>query len=500
MGERLTKTELTRADIINICWQARDNLHRIIPNHHYKDYILLMLFLKYISDVEQAHQEGYMRQYDNNNQAMESERFIIPVGCGFYDLHTKNDDDNRGERINRAIEQIEAANHPKFDGMLQHIDFNSEQLGSTNDRDQLLKTLFEDFAKLDLHPSRITKNIIGEAYMHLIERFGHDAGKKAGEIYTPASVRKLVALLAKPEPGHLICDPTCGFGSLVLDTSLFAKDGHYHLYGQEKNGRTLALAKINMFLNGVDDAVLEWGDTLNDPKLLEEDKLLQFDRVVATPPFNSDKWGAENAASDPYGRFKRGHPPKSKGGWAFILHMLATAKRQKGRVIVVVPHGVLYRGAVEGRIRESLLRDNLLDTVIGLPEKLFSSVPIPIAVLVFDLQREAGGQLEDRKDILFIDASKECESERHINTLTPAHIKKIFVTAEERKEITKFSYLASFDEVAKNEFNLNIPRYVDVFDEEEFSLIDRHGDIKELFEELGKTHTRLEQHFNKLGI
>ena len=505
MSETLAKSDLTRAEVTNICWQSCDTFRGVVDASQYKDYILVMLFLKYMSDVWWAHHVRYMRQYKENtervNRAMQRERFILPKGCGFIDLHKDRNADNLGDLINIAIAEIEKKNHPKLDGVFQNIDFNTDQLGATKDRNRLLKTLLEDFAKLDLNPFRIKEDMIGEAYMYLIERFGSDAGKKAGEFYTPAPVRKLVAQLAKPESGNMICDPTCGSGSLALDTGLQIKGGDYRLYGQEKNGSTLALAKMNMFLHGVDDPVLEWGDTLNDPKLLDDGKLLRFDRVVANPPFSLDKWGAENAASDPFGRYGRGVPPKSKGDWAFILHMLATAKRQEGRVVVVVPHGVLFRRAAEGRIREAVLEENLLDAVIGLPAKLFSTAAIPVVLMVFDLRREKGGELQDRKDILFVDASKEFKIGRNQNTLTDEHIDKIFTAVEAREEIEKFAHLADFDEVKENDFNLNIPRYVDTFeDEDEIDLAAVQIEIDRLDAELTKIRVRLRHHLKELGV
>lgn len=500
-----TKDNLTRADVANICWQACDSFRGVVDANQYKDYILVLLFLKYMSDVWHAHYEDYMRQYNRNTErvdrTMRRERFILPEGHGFGDLHAARNADNLGELINITIDKIETENRPKLNGVFQNIDFNTEQLGTTRDRNRILKNVLEEFAKLDLSPSRITEDVIGEAYMYLIERFGSDAGKKAGEFYTPSAVRHLVAKLAEPEPGNLIYDPTCGSGSLALDTAALVRSGDYRIFGQEKNGSTLALAKMNMFLHGIDDAVLEWGDTINDPKLLKDGKLQRFHRVVANPPFSLDKWGAENATSDSYGRFARGIPPKSKGDWAFIQHMLASALRQTGRVVVIVPHGVLFRGAAEGRIREALVRENLLDTVIGLPEKLFSTAAIPVAVMIFDMRREENGDFEERQDVLFIDASKEFKSGRNQNILTEEHIKKIVDVFYERKSVEKFSNLVSFDEIESNEFNLNIPRYVDSFeDEEEVDLITVLEEIEVLEKTMSETRVRLRHHLKELGL
>lgn len=500
-----TQAKLTQKEINDILWRAADTFRGVIDGGIYKDYILITLFHKYISDIWRDQFDKLMIDYGGNEErvarAMQRQKFIIPVGSSFDDLYADRKSDDIGERIDIAIEAIESRNRPKLDGVFQNISFNSNQLGATKDRNRLLSTLLEDFNKLDLRPSRIDEDVVGEAYMYMIERFGSDAGKKAGEFYTPSPVRRLVARLVEPEPGDLICDPTCGSGSLALDTARLIPNGDYRIYGQEKNGSTLALAKMNMFLHGEDNSVLEWGDVLNDPKLLEDGRLKRFDRVVANPPFSLDKWGAENAAADSYHRFSRGVPPKSKGDWAFILHMLATTMRQTGRCAVVVPHGVLFRGAAEGKIRQAVLKDNLLDTVIGLPEKLFSTAAIPVAILLFDFRREAGGELENRKDILFIDASKEFEAGRNQNSLTEAHINRIIQTVDAREEVAKYAHLATPEELQDNDYNLNIPRYVDTFEEEiEIDLAAVQAEIDRLDDELSATRARLRQHLNELGI
>ena len=507
MSETNKNTKLTQKEVNDICWRACDTFRGVIDANEYKDYILVMLFLKYISDVWQDHYDTYMQKYKNKEErvqrAMQRERFVLPKDASFYSLHEARNKDNVGEIIDIAIAAIEDTNKVKLEGVFQNITFNTDRLGSTKDRNRLLKTLLEDFdnPRLDLRPSRIQEDVIGEAYMYLIERFGSDAGKKAGEFYTPAPVRQLVAKLAAPQQGNLICDPTCGSGSLLFDTARVLGSENCRLYGQEKNGSTLALAKMNMFLHGIDDAQLEWGDTINDPKLRDGNKLLKFDRVVANPPFSLDKWGAENAAGDPYNRFTRGVPPKSKGDWAFVLHMIETAKNQKGRVVVVVPHGVLFRGAAEGRIREQVLKENLLDAVIGLPEKLFSTATIPVALLMFDRRREKGGDLEARKDVLFVDASKEFESGRNQNLLMPSNIARIVEAVEKRVEVKKFTHLAKPEEIKENGYNLNIPRYVDTFEEEEeIDLKAVQAEIDRLDKELAKTRTRLREHLKGLGI
>lgn len=318
-----------------------------------------------------------------------------------------------------------------------------------------------------MRPSRVTEDVIGNTYIYLIERFASDAGKKAGEFYTPHAVSKLLAKLAKPKEGDKICDPACGSGGLLIEAALEVGSRNYALFGMEVNGSTWALAKMNMFLNGCDSARIEWCNTLTNPELKDQNRLMKFNVVVANPPFSLDKWGAEKADGDVYNRFWRGIPPKSKGDYAFVSHMIEVALAKEGRVAVVVPHGVLFRAGAEGKIRQKLIEENLLDAVVGLPEKLFPTTGIPVAILIFDRTREQGGKNEKRKDVLFIDASKEYEAGKNNNVLSQAQIQKIVDTYESRKEIPMFSHLATYKELQENDFNLNIPRYVDTFEEEE---------------------------------
>jgi type I restriction enzyme M protein len=223
---------------------------------------------------------------------------------------------------------------------------------------------------------------------------------------------------------------------------------------------------MNMFLHGADSARIEWCNTLTTPALVENDKLMKFDNIVANPPFSLDKWGAEDADADTYNRFWRGVPPKSKGDYAFISHMIEAAVEKEGRVAVVVPHGVLFRGAAEGRIRQKLIEDNVLDAVIGLPGNLFPTTSIPVAILIFDRSREKGGKNDKRKDVIFIDASQDYKPGKNQNALLDEHLEKIIAAYDARENAPKYAHLASFDEIKENDFNLNIPRYVDTFEEE----------------------------------
>ena len=316
----MTDQKITQQQINQTALAACDTFRGAVDAGQYKDYILVMLFLKTISDLWKDHQATYRQQYGTDEtrirRRLERERFILPVHASFDDLYARRNAPNIGELINIALEAIEDANRAKLEGVFRNIDFNSEaNLGRPKDRNRRLKNLLEDFAKpaLDLRPSRVTEDIIGECYIYLISRFASDAGKKAGEFYTPTPVSRLLARLAAPKPGDTICDPACGSGSLLIQASQAVGSPNFALYGQEVNGATWALARMNMFLHARDAARIEWCDTINSPRLVEGDHLMRFDVVVANPPFSLEKWGAEHAGSDQYRRFWRGIPPNPRG-------------------------------------------------------------------------------------------------------------------------------------------------------------------------------------------
>ena len=500
--------QVTQQQINQTAWAACDTFRGVVDAGQYKDYILVMLFLKYISDLWNDHLINYRAQYGEDEarirRRLERERFILPEGASFYDLYEKRTEPNIGELINVALENIEDANRAKLEGVFRNIDFNSEaNLGRPKDRNRRLKNLLEDFAKpaMDLSPKRVNEDIIGECYIYLISRFASDAGKKAGEFYTPTAVSGLLAKLANPQPGNTICDPACGSGSLLIQASQEVGSENFALYGQEVNGATWALARMNMFLHARDAARIEWCDTLNSPALVEGDHLQKFDVVLANPPFSLDKWGAEDADSDQFTRYWRGVPPKSKGDYAFITHMIEIAKRQSGRVAVIVPHGVLFRAGAEGRIRQALIEENLLDAVVGLPANMFTTTGIPVAILIFDRSREEGGENEDRRDVLFIDASREFTPGKTMNILEKSHTAKILETFANRAAVDKYSYNASPEEIAGNGFNLNIPRYVDTFEpEDEINVADVQKDIVRIEAELIEVRAKMAGYLKELGV
>ncbi len=502
------KNKIEQQTINNAVWKACDTFRGVIDAGQYKDYILIMLFLKYISDTWNAKIENYKKQFNDDmkrvDRRMENERFIVPEGASFYDLVDKNQETNLGEEFDIALTKLEDANKEKLDGVFRNISFNSESnLGKTKDRNKRLQHLLKDFncEDLKLTPDNVKEDVIGEAYMYLIDKFASDAGKKAGEFYTPFAVSTLVAKLANAQSGSTIYDPTCGSGTLLVKTANEIESNNYSLYGQEVNGQTWSMCRMNMFLHNMDSADIHWGNTLTEPAILENDSLKQFDIVVANPPFSLDKWGAEGADSDKYKRFWRGVPPKSKGDYAFISHMIESAKRQSGRVSVVIPHGVLFRGASEGKIRTLLIEENLLDAVIGLPAGMFTTTGIPVAIIIFDRSREKGGVNANRDDIMFIDASREFDGSKKQNELTPDNINKIYTTYMNRTELNKYSRPVPITEIKENEYNLNIPRYIDTFEEEEEIDLDSVvAEIEQLNKDMIDINEEITRNCAELGI
>ncbi|MBO6515219.1 MAG: type I restriction-modification system subunit M [Bacteroidia bacterium] len=492
--------KLTQSAINNQVWKACDTFRGTIDAGQYKDYILTMLFIKYVTDVNKEKREEYSKKYKGDQQridrALKHERFVVPENSSFDYIYNHRNEPNLGEVINIALEDLEEANHSKLEKVFRNIDYNSEaNLGQTKDRNRRLKNLLADFVDLDLKPSNLAGNdVIGDAYEYLISNFAAGAGKKAGEFYTAAGVSKLLAKLVQPKEGDRIADPTCGSGSLLLKAAKEVGSSNVSLYGQEVNGSTYALARMNMFLHEMDNARIEWGDTINNPKLTEKDALMKFDVVVANPPFSLDKWGAEDADADRYQRFHRGVPPKSKGDYAFITHMLETLN-EHGRAGVVLPHGVLFRGSSEGKIRKKLIEENLLKAVIGLPANLFFGTGIPATILIFDKNKG------NNKDVLFIDASNEFESGKNQNVLRDEDIEKIFNTYNDWKTIDKYSYVASFEDIRENDFNLNIPRYVDTFEEEEpIDIVETQTKIKEIKRQISEVEEKMLKYLVELGV
>lgn len=500
---------VTQKDVNNTVWEACNTFRGIIDPAQYKDYILTMLFLKYVSDVNKEKKEEYIEKYDGNEarveRAMSRERFVIPQVSSFDYLYENRSSPKIGEMINHALSELEEANREKLGGMdgmniFRNIDFNTSNLGDPKEKSSRLRSLLNDFKGLNLSQSHLeNEDVIGGAYEFLIANFAADSGKKAGEFFTPSEVSTLVAKLTKSKPGSRIYDPTCGSGSLLIKAGREVENNNFSLYGQEVNGSTWALAVMNMYLHGLDNASIRWGDTLKNPKHKEGSELMQFDTVVANPPY-SLKWIKKDdnfaPASDPFNRFWRGVPPKSRGDWAFVTHMIESMN-PTGKAAVVVPHGVLFRGSSEGKIRQQVLEEDLFEAVIGLPSNLFFGTGIPAAIIVLNKAKK------NKNKVLFIDASKEFIAGKNQNVLGKEHLNhivKLFDDFHSKEAVIgvvedKFAYVADMDEIKENDYNLNIPRYVDTFEpEEQVDLDEVEVKIKKIKTELQQVEAEMEKY------
>lgn len=457
--------KLSREQLERYLWSAADILRGSIDSGDYKNYIFGLLFLKRLSDRFDEECEALVKE-GIDPEEHDEHQFFVPKRARWSQIQKAAT--NLGEVLNKASEALEEENAEALEGVLAGIDYNDERkLGDSRNRDSVLHRLVQHFSAVNLRNDHLSEpDLLGRAYEYLIEKFADDAGKKGGEFYTPNMVVKLMVELLAPKEGMRICDPTCGSGGMLIQSAKYIAGHGEHaenvtLYGQEKNLGTWAICKMNMLLHGFPDARIEKGDTIRDPKLLEDGELMLFDRVIANPPFSLEGWGIEVAEHDSHGRFRFGLPPKTKGDFAFVQHMVATLSMH-GKMAVVMPHGVLFRGASEGRIREGLLREDLIEAVIGLPTNLFYGTGIPAAILVINREKDKAG----KGKVLFIEASREFREGSAQNYLRDEDVKKIAATVRAHKDVKRYARLVDIAEIEKNDWNLNISRYVETSEAE----------------------------------
>jgi type I restriction enzyme M protein len=454
LGEKLSVDKLER-----YLWSAADILRGSIDSSDYKNYIFGLLFLKRLSDRFEEECEALTRDGDDPEDR-DNHQFFVPERARWSKLQKVATD--LGAALNKACSQLEEAND-SLEGVLAGIDYNDERkLGDARARDVVLGRLVQHFSRLSLKNAELSEpDMLGRAYEYLIEHFADDAGKKGGEFYTPRMVVRLIVELLAPKEGMRICDPTAGSGGMLIECAHYLERHNQNprnlsLFGQEKNLGTWAICKMNMLLHGLPDARIEKGDTIRDPKLRDSGELMLFDRVIANPPFSLDEWGREVAEHDPHGRFRFGVPPKTKGDLAFVQHMVATTNT-RGMVGVVMPHGVLFRGAAEGEIRRGLLQEELIEAVVGLPTNLFYGTGIPAAILVLNRAKKE----ERKRKVLFIEASREFREGSAQNYLRAEDVAKIAATFHAFTDVDKYARVVGLDEIEKNDWNLNISRYVE---------------------------------------
>tara|TARA_R110002020_G_scaffold420179_2_gene629327 strand:- start:155 stop:1636 length:1482 start_codon:yes stop_codon:yes gene_type:complete len=491
----MTQEKLTLSQLENYLSKAAWILKGPVDASDFKVYIFPLLFFKRLSDV---YDEEYIDALEESEGDVEYaslpefHRFSIPEGCHWDDVRSNTT--NVGLAIEKALRGIEQANQQFLYGIFGDAQWSNKNKLS----DRLLVDLIEHFSLYTLANSLVDVDILGQAYEYLIKHFADLTNKKAGEFYTPRSVVHLLGLILDPHEGQSIYDPACGTGGMLLECvdHLRANKEDYRtlkLYGQEKNLTSSSIARMNMFLHGMEDFQIVRGDTLKNPAFFEADGLKTFDCVIANPPFSLKDWGAENWIEDPYGRNIAGVPPKGNGDMAWVQHMIKSMN-STGSMTVVLPHGALFRKGSEGKIRKKLIEDDLLEAVIGLGPNIFYGTQLAACVLVFKQNKAS----DKKKKILFIDASEQVRVGRAQNYLEAEHVNQIFNWYQDYKEVENYVSIATWEDLVENDFNLNIPLYVEKIIEDDLpSVEDALADLKQAWAESQKAEEQFKSKLKK---
>lgn len=486
--------------------------------------VVALLFLKQVSDHWAERAAQYAREHGDDEERIRRklmrERLVLPQAelrnertgelstpclADFNSLHARRQEAPLGGLIHQVLGHVAQANKAQLADVFRGIDFHADASPDpTAEHHRRLKRLLEDLVRLDLRSSQVPPARVGEACRLLTARCASGTGRQTRPHALPRPIGQLLVALAAPQPGDRICDPCCGDGHLLIEAAAqIAPHGGssgVSLYGQEAHDRRWALARLQLLLHGHDASRIAWGDVLSSPALLQTDRLMQFHVVLSAPPFGAGRWTNASLEADRHGRFWRGLPPRSRGDYAVITHMIETALPRGGRVAVVVPHGVLSRGGGEGRIRRALIEENLLDAVIGLPADLFPGASSPAAVLVLDRAREKGGPREACQDVLFIDAQHGDTPGPHRDALPDDRIVRILQAFRTRRSQAGYAHRARPPEIAGHGFNLSIPRYVNPAEAALPGAQPTHAEstIAQLEAELGQVRRQIQQSFKAL--
>ena len=442
-------------------WEAANILRGPVDAADFKTYVFPLLFFKRISDVfDEEYAAALTESAGDEEYALfpQNYRFQIPKGCHWSDVRVVTT--NVGQALQKAMRGIERANPETLYGIF------GDAAWSNRDRlpDSLLRDLIEHFSRITLGNAVAQADVLGQSYEYLIKKFADLTNKKAGEFYTPRSVVRLMVNILDPKEGESIYDPACGTGGMLLEAVHHVRLNHGDdrtlwgkLFAQEKNLTTSAIARTNLFLHGASDFQVVRGDTLRQPAFFSGDNLATFDCVIANPPFSLEKWGEEVWASDPYGRKFAGMPPGKSGDYAWVQHMIKSMAPARGRMAVVLPHGALFRMGKEGEIRQKILQMDLIEAVIGLGPNLFYGAGLAACILVARQRKKK----DRKKKVLILDASREFKTGRAQNELLPEHVDRIYGWYQDYQDVEGIARVITLDEIAANDHNLNIPRYIE---------------------------------------
>jgi type I restriction enzyme M protein len=453
--------EISLGTLESHLWEAANILRGSVDAADFKTYVFPLLFFKRLSDVHNEEYQAALAESGGDEeyaQFPQNYRFQIPEACHWQDVRTVAT--NVGQALQTAMRGIEKANPETLYAIFGDAQWTNKDRLS----DSLLRDLIEHFSRIDLGNQAARADILGQAYEYLIKKFADATNKKAGEFYTPRSVVRLMVNILDPKEGESIYDPACGTGGMLLEAVHHVKEKHGDdrtlwgkLFGQEKNLTTSAIARMNLFLHDASDFQIVRGDTLRNPAFFFGDNLATFDCVIANPPFSLEKWGVEVWASDPHGRNFAGMPPDKSGDYAWVQHMIKSMAPKTGRMAVVLPHGALFRMGREGEIRRKILDIDLLEAVIGLGPNLFYGTGLAACINVFRLYKARGRE----KKVLIVDAAREFKAGRAQNELLPMHVERICKLYSDFRDVEGVARLTTIEEIAANDYNLNITRYVE---------------------------------------
>jgi type I restriction enzyme M protein len=456
----MTNSKLSQRELEARLWDAANSLRGPVDAADFKAFVFPLLFYKWVSDTwDMEHAEAVADFGEDVAPEDEAEyhRFLIPRGCHWSDLRSTTS--NVGVKLQRILDRVQQANPEKLAGIFGDVAWgNKERLP-----EPALQSLIDTFDRLTLNPQAVPHDMLGAAYEYLLKQFADESGRKAGEFFTPRAVVLLLVKILDPRPEETIYDPACGSGGMLVETigEVREKGGDtrtLRLYGQEVNLTTSSIARMNLYLHDIEDFQILRGDTLRDPRFRDPDgAIAKFDVVIANPPFSLKNWGADTWVADPRAMF--GVPPASSADLAWVQHMVASMRPGTGRVGVVMPHGVLFRGGAEKQIRQGLVESDLLDAVIGLPPNLFYSTSIPACLLIF----RSGKPDQRRSTVLFIDGSTQFAKGKNQNHLTVSGIRAIVAAYRSGMDVHDHDVRVRLVEhagIKDNGWDLNLARYL----------------------------------------